>query len=309
MPEWTLADIPSQSGKLALVTGGTGGLGLESARVLAKAGAEVVLTGRNDAKGAEAIVKIRNQSPSAKVEYQRCDLANLAAVRDFVRRFADTHQALDLLINNAGVMAIPRRETTADGFEMQFGVNYLAHFALTAQLLPLLRTVAGARVVGLSSLAHRTGMIDFGDLQGERFYNPWKAYGQSKLAMLMFALELQRRSDSARWNLTSIAAHPGWSRTDLFSSGPGRSSLFSIASQFAAPFLSQPAEAGALPILFAATDSKARGGGYYGPGGFSELTGPPTKASIMIQARDSAVAKRLWDISETLTGASFDGAH
>lgn len=309
MPEWTLADIPSQSGKLALVTGGTGGLGLESARVLAKAGAEVVLTGRNDAKGAEAIVKIRNQSPSAKVEYQRCDLANLAAVRDFVRRFADTHQALDLLINNAGVMAIPRRETTADGFEMQFGVNYLAHFALTAQLLPLLRTVAGARVVGLSSLAHRTGMIDFGDLQGERFYNPWKAYGQSKLAMLMFALELQRRSDSARWNLTSIAAHPGWSRTDLFSSGPGRSSLFSIASQFAAPFLSQPAEAGALPILFAATDSKARGGGYYGPGGFSELTGPPTKASIMIQARDSAAAKRLWDISETLTGASFDGAH
>jgi NAD(P)-dependent dehydrogenase (short-subunit alcohol dehydrogenase family) len=309
MPEWTLADIPSQSGKLALVTGGTGGLGLESARVLARAGAEVVLTGRNDAKGAEAIVKIRNQSPSAKVEYQRCDLANLAAVRDFVRRFADTHQALDLLINNAGVMAIPRRETTADGFEMQFGVNYLAHFALTAQLLPLLRTVAGARVVGLSSLAHRTGMIDFGDLQGERFYNPWKAYGQSKLAMLMFALELQRRSDSARWNLTSIAAHPGWSRTDLFSSGPGRSSLFSIASQFAAPFLSQPAEAGALPILFAATDSKARGGGYYGPGGFSELTGPPTKASIMIQARDSAAAKRLWDISETLTGASFDGAH
>jgi NAD(P)-dependent dehydrogenase (short-subunit alcohol dehydrogenase family) len=309
MPEWTLADIPSQSGKLALVTGGTGGLGLESARVLAKAGAEVVLTGRNDAKGAEAIVKIRNQSPSAKVEYQRCDLANLAAVRNFARHFADTHQALDLLVNNAGVMAVPRRETTADGFEMQFGVNYLAHFALTAQLLPLLRTVAGARVVGLSSLAHRTGMIDFGDLQGERFYNPWKAYGQSKLAMLMFALELQRRSDSARWNLTSIAAHPGWSRTDLFSSGPGRSSLFSIASQFAAPFLSQPAEAGALPILFAATDSKARGGGYYGPGGFSELTGPPTKASIMIQARDSAAAKRLWDISETLTGASFDGAH
>jgi NAD(P)-dependent dehydrogenase (short-subunit alcohol dehydrogenase family) len=268
-----------------------------------------VLTGRNDAKGAEAIVKIRNQSPSAKVEYQRCDLANLAAVRDFVRRFADTHQALDLLINNAGVMAIPRRETTADGFEMQFGVNYLAHFALTAQLLPLLRTVAGARVVGLSSLAHRTGMIDFGDLQGERFYNPWKAYGQSKLAMLMFALELQRRSDTAQWNLTSIAAHPGWSRTDLFTSGPGRSSLFSIASQFAAPFLGQPAEAGALPILFAATDPKARGGGYYGPGGFSELTGPPTKASIMIQARDSAAAKRLWDISETLTGASFDGAH
>jgi NAD(P)-dependent dehydrogenase (short-subunit alcohol dehydrogenase family) len=309
MPKWTLADIPPQPGKLALVTGGTGGLGFETARALARAGAEVVVTGRNDAKGDEAIVKMRNQSPSAKVEYQRCDLANLAAVRSFARNFADTHQALDLLVNNAGVMAIPRRETTGDGFEMQFGVNYLAHFALTAHLLPLLRAASGARVVGLSSLAHRTGMVDFRDLQGERFYNPWKAYGQSKLAMLMFALELQRRSDSAQWNLTSIAAHPGWSRTDLFTSGPGRSSLFSIASQFAAPFLGQPAEAGALPILFAATDPKARGGGYYGPGGFSELTGPPTRASIMIQARDSAAAKRLWDISETLTGVSFDGAN
>jgi NAD(P)-dependent dehydrogenase (short-subunit alcohol dehydrogenase family) len=309
MPKWTLADIPPQPGKLALVTGGTGGLGFETARALARAGAEVVVTGRNDAKGDEAIAKIRNQSPSAKVEYQRCDLANLAAVRNFARHFADTHQALDLLVNNAGVMAIPRRETTADGFEMQFGVNYLAHFALTAHLLPLLRAATSARIVGLSSLAHRTGMVDFRDLQGERFYNPWKAYGQSKLSMLMFALELQRRSDSAQWNLTSIAAHPGWSRTDLFTSGPGRSSLFSIASQFAAPFLGQPAEAGALPILFAATDPKARGGGYYGPGGFSELTGPPTKASIMIQARDSAAAKRLWDISETLTGVSFDGAN
>jgi NAD(P)-dependent dehydrogenase (short-subunit alcohol dehydrogenase family) len=309
MSSWTIADIPSQSGKLALVTGGTRGLGFETARALARAGAEVVLTGRNDAKGNEAVVKIRQQSASAKVEYQRCDLANSASVRDFARRFADTRAALHLLVNNAGVMAIPRRETTADGFEMQFGVNYLAHFALTAHLLPLLRMAAGARVVSLSSLAHRTGTIDFRDLQGERFYNPWKAYGQSKLAMLMFALELQRRSDSAQWNFMSIAAHPGWSRTDLFTSGPGGSSLFSIASQFAAPFLSQPAEAGALPILFAATDPKARGGGYYGPGGFSELTGPPSKASIMIQARDSATAKRLWDISETLTGVSFEGAH
>jgi len=187
---------------------------------LAKAGSEVILTGRDDRKGRSAIEKISREVAGAKVSYQHLDLASLASVADFAQRMHARH-SLDLLISNAGVMALPRRQTTADGFEMQFGTNYLGHFALTARLMPLLRRASGPRVVSVSSLAHRTGFIDFDDLQGVRVYSPWKAYGQSKLAMLMFALELQRRSDAAGWNLTSNAAHPGFARTGLFASGPG----------------------------------------------------------------------------------------
>src|SRR3981189_2360400 len=204
----TPADIPSQSGKTAVVTGATGGLGYETALALARAGAEIILTGRNDRKGQSAIEKIGGEVTDARVRYQHLDLASLASVADFAQRM-HALQSLDLLINNAGVMALPRRQTTADGFEMQFGTNHLGHFALTARLAPLLRRASGSRVVSVSSLAHRTGFIDFDDLQGARAYSPWKAYGQSKLAMLMFALELQRRSDATGWNLTSNAA-PSW---------------------------------------------------------------------------------------------------
>jgi NAD(P)-dependent dehydrogenase (short-subunit alcohol dehydrogenase family) len=210
-------------------------------------------------------------------------------------------QSLDLLINNAGVMALPRRQTTADGFEMQFGTNYLGHFALTARLLTLLRGAAAPRVVSVSSLAHRTAFIDFNDLQGQRIYSPWKAYGQSKLAMLMFAIELQRRSDAAGWNLASNAAHPGFARTGLFASGPG--GLVSLASGFAAPLFGHSAADGSRPILFAATSPDAKAGAYYGPGGLGELRGTP--ALIMPQARDATAAARLWNVSETLTGTSF----
>jgi NAD(P)-dependent dehydrogenase (short-subunit alcohol dehydrogenase family) len=213
-------------------------------------------------------------------------------------------QSLDLLINNAGVMALPRRQTTADGFEMQFGTNYLGHFALTARLMPLLRGASGPRVVNVSSLAHRTGLIDFGDLQGARLYSPWKAYGQSKLACLIFALELQRRSDAAGWNLTSIAAHPGFARTNLFAGGPG--GLVSLATDFAAPFFGHSAADGARPILFAATSPNAKPGAYYGPGGFSELRGAPATALIMPQARDAAAAARLWEVSAKLTNTAFE---
>jgi NAD(P)-dependent dehydrogenase (short-subunit alcohol dehydrogenase family) len=213
------AEVPSQLGRTAIVTGATGGLGYETALALAKAGAEVVLTGRDDRKGASAIEKIGREVPDAKAAYEHLDLASLASVADFAQRMR-ARQSLDLLINNAGVMALPRRQTTADGFEMQFGTNYLGHFALTARLLPLLRRASEPRVVNVSSLAHRTGFIHFDDLQGVRVYSPWKAYGQSKLATLMFALELQRRSDAAGWNLTSNAAHPGFARTGLFASGP-----------------------------------------------------------------------------------------
>jgi NAD(P)-dependent dehydrogenase (short-subunit alcohol dehydrogenase family) len=305
MTNWTIADIPLQRGKLAVVTGAPGGLGYQTARGLAQAEAEVVLTGRNDAKGREAISKIRKQLPDAKISFEALDLANLASVADFAQRFATAHSSLDLLINNAGVMALPTRQTTADGFEMQLGTNYLGHYALTAQLLPLLRSANQPRVVNLSSIAHRTGFIHFSDLQGERLYSPWKAYNQSKLAMLMFALELQRRSDAAGWNLMSNASHPGWARTDLFANGPGFG-LISLASQFAAPLFSQSAESGALPTLFAATSPQAEGGGYYGPNGLYELKGPPAPARIMPQAMDKAGAGKLWDVSQQLTGVSFE---
>jgi NAD(P)-dependent dehydrogenase (short-subunit alcohol dehydrogenase family) len=294
--------IPSQLGKTAVVTGATGGLGYETALALAKAGAEVILTGRDGRKGQSAIEKISGEVIGAKVSYEHLDLASLASVADFADRMSPRH-SLDLLINNAGVMALPRRQTTADGFEMQFGTNHLGHFALTARLMPLLRQASGPRVVSVSSLAHRTAFIAFGDLQGERVYAPWKAYGQSKLATLMFALELQRRSDAAGWKLFSNAAHPGFARTNLFASGPG--GFLSLATDFAAPFFGHSAADGARPILFAATSGEARPGGYYGPGGIGELRGAPARAMIMPQARDAAAAARLWDVSEKLAGTSF----
>src|SRR6266436_4113559 len=297
------AEIPSQVGRTAVVTGATGGLGYETTLALAKAGSDVILTGRDDRKGRSAIEKISREVAGAKVSYQHLDLASLASVADFAQRM-HARLSLYLLINNAGVMALPRRQTTADGFEMQFGTNYLGLFALTARLMPLLRRASGPRVVNDSSLAHRTAFIDLDDLQGARVYSPWKAYGQSKLASLMFALELQRRSDASGWNLTSNAAHPGFARTGLFASGPG--GLLSLASDFAAPFFGQSATDGARPILFGATNPEARPGAYYGPGGFGELRGAPAPALIMPQARDAARAARLWDVSEKLTGTSFE---
>src|SRR5882724_10639152 len=299
----TQGEVPSQVDKTIVVTGATGGLGFEMALALAKAGADVILTGRDDGKGQSAIEEIGRQVTGAKVNYERLDLASLASIADFAQRMG-ARRSLDLLINNAGVMALPRRQVTADGFEMQFGTNHLGHFALTARLMPLLRRADGSRVVSVSSLAHRTGLIDFNDLRGERLYSPWKAYGQSKLACLMFALELQRRSDAGGWNLISNAAHPGFARTNLFTSGPG--GLVSLASGFAAPLFGHSAADGARPILFAATSPEAKPGAYYGPGGFGELRGAPARALIMPQARDAATAARLWDASEKLVGTSFE---
>jgi len=306
MTDWTTADIPSLKGRTAVITGATGGLGYETALALAGAGAEVVLTGRNDAKGRNALQGIRGQFPDAKISYETLDLANLASVADFARRFAAAHVSLDLLINNAGVMALPKRQETADGFEMQFGTNYLGHYALTAQLLPRLRRGNQPRVVNLSSLAHRAGAINFDDLQNLQSYSPLKAYSQSKLAMLMFALELQRRSDAGGWGLMSNAAHPGYARTDLIANGPGAKGLLWRLNKSLQPFVSQSAAEGALPTLFAATSPEAKPAGYYGPNWFYELKGPPVPAKIMPQAKDLAVAARLWDVSAALTGVSFD---
>jgi NAD(P)-dependent dehydrogenase (short-subunit alcohol dehydrogenase family) len=305
MSGWTAAEIPPLQGRVAIVTGATGGLGEKAAQELARAGAETILAGRNAIKGQAAVAAIRDKFPAAQVGFEAVDLADLASVAEFAQRYSSTHQSLDILINNAGVMALPHRQTTVDGFEMQFGTNFLGHFALTARLLPQLRAAAAPRIVNLSSIAHRTGTIDFGDLQGDRFYLPWKAYSQSKLAMLMFALELQRRSDATGWKLISLAAHPGWARTDLFTNGPGTGGFIGFGAMLAAPIFSQSAEHGALPILFAATSPGVEPGGYYGPNGIGELKGPPGPARIGPQAKNRATAARLWESSERLLGVHF----
>jgi len=307
MANWSNDDIPAQTGRLAVITGATGGLGFETALALAAAGAEVVLTGRNEAKGKAALDAIHARHPAASIRYEHLDLASLASVREFAERFAREHDALDLLVNNAGVMTPPVRKTTVDGFELQFGTNYLAHFALTAQLLPVLRKGRRPRVVNLSSIAHKLrAAIHFDDLQWERRYEPWPAYAQSKLAMLMFALELQRRSDASGWGLLSNAAHPGYARTDLIANGPGADTLQQKLNRLTVePLISQSAAAGALPTLFAATAHEAKPGGYYGPMSPFELKGPPGMAAIAPRAQDEAVAARLWELSEALTNVRW----
>ncbi len=304
-PKWTASDIPSQRGRSAIVTG-TGGLGYETALALTKNGAEVIIAGRDKAKGAEAVKKIRNSVASANIRFEELDLASLASVQAFGERMNNERQSLDLLINNAGVMTPPTRKTTKDGFELQFGTNYLGHFALTAHLMPLLRKGKNPRVVHLGSIAHRSGVIHFDDLQFEGRYKAMEAYSQSKIAMIMFALELQRRSDASGWGLLSIPVHPGISRTDLLLNGAGPNSSAGIARRLLGPILFQPAAQGALPALFAATSPSAKGGTYYGPGGFSEMRGLPKPAKIAPQGLDNAVSSQLWDVSKQLTHVDFD---
>jgi NAD(P)-dependent dehydrogenase (short-subunit alcohol dehydrogenase family) len=305
MNQWSTADIPPQHGRLAIITGATGGLGYETALALANAGAEVFVTGRNPEKGRIAIERIKRAVPSAKVRFESLDLASLAAIRAFAAKMTANSQSLDLLINNAGVMDLPTRRLTEDGFELQFGTNHLSHFALTGLLLPLLRQAEAPRVVNVSSLAHRGGKIDFDNLQGERKYRPWAAYQQSKLANLLFTFELQRRSDAHAWGLMSNAAHPGYARTDLIPNGPGGGGLKGLGAKILGSFMSHSAAAGALPTLFAATSADAAPSGYYGPNGFYELKGDVATAKIFPQAKDEAVARRLWQVSERLTGVEW----
>ena len=231
-------------------------------------------------------------------------MARLDSVARFAERLRNSRARLDILINNAAVMTPPQRQTTADGFELQFGTNYLGHFALTAQLLPLLQKSDAPRVINLSSIAARQGTINFDDLQAERSYQSMSVYAQSKLASLLFAFELQRRSTAAGWGISSIAAHPGISRTDLLTNAPGERSAQGLARTWLW-FLFQPAAQGALPTLYAATSPQATPGAYYGPDGFSETRGYPTLAKVPLQARDTAVAARLWNVSEQLTGVRF----
>lgn len=300
---FSVADIPDQTGKLAVITGATGGLGFETALALAGAGATVVLTGRNAQKGAEALARIRTAHPRADVSFELLDMGSLGSIAAFADNLMGRHDRIDTLINNAGVMMPPTRKTTVDGFELQFGTNHLGHFALSARLLPLLR---GGRLVTVSSIAHRTGQVHFDDLQLERGYNPTRAYNQSKLANLLFAFELQRRSDRSGWGVTSIAAHPGVSSTELVANGMGmEGGMLAPAARFFVGMFGHPPAAGALPQIFAATSPEAETGSYYGPNGFMEITGAPGIARARPQARDKAAAARLWTISEELTGVRF----
>jgi len=303
MAKWTSDNIPTQLGRSAVITG-TGGLGYEDALALARAGGDVTIAGRNPQKGAEAVRQILAEVPGANIRFEELDLASLKSVADFSTRLASQQESLDLLINNAGVMVPPQRQVTADGYELQLGTNYLGHFALTASLLPLLRRGRDARVVSLSSVAARDGRIDFDDINAERSYNPMRVYSQSKIACLMFALELQRRSLAGGWGVTSLGAHPGVSRTDLLHNAPGRNSPAALARTYLW-FLFQPAWQGALPTLYAATSPEARGGVYYGPGGMQEIRGYPAEAKIPVQALDAAASRRLWEESERLTGTRF----
>jgi NAD(P)-dependent dehydrogenase (short-subunit alcohol dehydrogenase family) len=288
-----------------VVTGATGGLGYEIALALAQGCADVVVAARNEARGREAAAKIRILAPRALVRFEKLDLAELASVSAFARRLAALDRPLDLLVNSAGVMGLPRRRVTADGFEMQLGTNYLGHFALTGLLLPLLRASRRPRVVQVSSLAHRFGHIRFDNLNGERRYRPWQAYLQSKLATVLFARELQRRSDRHHWGLLSSAVHPGCAQTNLFANSLGRGSVLALLYKSLGRMVSQSAADGAQPALFAAVSDSAAPGGFYGPDGLFEFSGRPAHAHVASRARDVDVARRLWEVSEELTGVRW----
>lgn len=304
MKNWTTSNIPQRSEGLAVITGSTEGIGFEDALALSSAGWKVILMGRNAQKGADAFAKIRQINPKAKLSFEKIDLADLSSIEDFAFRMLAKEEAIDLLINNAGVMTPPKRLETADGFELQFGTNHIGHFALTSHLLPLLRKAPGARVVTLSSIASRDGQINFNDLQSTASYVPMKAYGQAKLANLMFALELQRQSDNHGWGIKSMAAHPGISRTNLLITGAGRWSGPGIMRTFL-PFLFQPPAQGALPTLYAAISPEAKGGMYYGPNKMGETRGYPAVAKIPAQAEDVSVAAKLWEVSLKLAKVEF----
>ena len=304
--KWTAADIPDQSGRTAVVTGANSGLGLVTARELAREGAEVILACRNTAKGEEAAAAILQEVPGAGVDVRALDLAELASVH----AFAEAQTApVDLLVNNAGVMALPRRPTK-DGFEMQFGTNHLGHFALTGLLLPQLLKTAEPRVVTLSSTAHKMGRINFDNLQGERRYFRWSAYGQSKLANLLFAFELQRRADEAGLPLKSMASHPGYAATNLQTRGPEAGGLLTRLEDglmaISNRVVAQSDEMGALPTLYAATVPDLPGGTYVGPDGFQEQRGHPVPVGSTGASKDRDAARRLWQASEELTGVSYD---
>ena len=301
MSDFNLASFSPQPEKIAVVTGANTGLGYETALELAKLQINVILACRNLTKAEEAKQKIIAEFPEAKLDLLELDLSSLTSVRTFSKNFQQKYSRLDVLVNNAGIMALPEREETAEGFEKQLGVNHLGHFLLTGLLLDTLERTSGARVVSLSSVAHKFGKINFEDLQLKDNYEPWKAYGQSKIACLLFALELNRRLQANQSKVISVAAHPGFSPTDLqrHLSGP-----FKWLNQVT-KFLSQPPSKGALPTLYAALGEDIRGGDYLGPDGFLEGRGQPAKVEPNNDAKDLEIARRLWEESEKLVGFTY----
>ena len=297
---WTIDQAPPQAGRLAVVTGANIGLGLETAKALAGAGCAVVLACRNPAKAEAAKAQILAQHPKASVECMALDLSSLRSVRSFAQTFVQRHQRLDLLINNAGIM-MPPYALSEDGFESQLAANYLGHFALTGLLLPLLTATLGARVVSLSSLAHKWSPIQFDDLQFKKGYDKRLAYGQSKLACLMFAYELQRRLSQAGHDTVSVAAHPGVSATNLFQHLPKVVQIFAPLTSL----VFQSAEGGAQPSLYAALGTDIQGGDYCGPHAMGEMRGHPIKVGSNRRSRDTATAAKLWAVSEDLTGVRY----
>ncbi len=302
---WRWQDMPDHSDKIVIITG-TGGLAYDDALAFAAKGATVILAGRSVEKAEVSIRKIKARIPNGKIVFEPLDLANLDSVEDFADRITYAYDRVDILINNAGVMMPKERQMTKDGFELQFGTNHLGHFALTALLLPLLMKSEQARVISLSSIAHRSGQIDFDNLNAELRYKPMEAYAQSKLACLMFGLELDRRSREKGYGIVSIVVHPGVSSTNLFRHVVSDSRLAEGLTKVIGPLFFQPSYQGALPTLFAAMSPFALGGKYYGPDGKNEMKGYPTEAEIKPQGLDEEVAKRLWEVSEDLTGFTFE---
>ena len=298
---WTSEHIPDQSGRTAVVTGANSGIGLNTALELARAGATVLLACRNLEKGAAAADQIREAAPGARAEVLELDVSSLSSVR----QFADDLDVdgLDLLINNAGVMAIPKRRVTEDGFEMQFGTNHLGHFALTGLLLDQLNRAEAPRVVTVSSNEHKAGHFDFDDLQLEHGYRPRKAYRQTKLANAAFALELDRRLRAADSPIKSVLAHPGYTATNLQSTAGG---VMRAGMAIGNRLIAQSAARGALPTLYAATAPDVEGGQYFGPDGLGEWRGHPKRVHVKAEGRDEENRRRLWSVSEELTGVTYD---
>ncbi len=306
MPGWSEADIPDLSGKTIVITGANSGLGFAAATALAGKGAQVVLACRDQAKGRAAEEQIRRDHPHARTALMPLDLSSLADIRRFADALRAGYPRIDVLMNNAGVMALPYRKT-ADGFEMQFGTNHLGHFALTGLLLDRLLATPGARVVTVSSGAHRMGSIRFDDPQWQQGYRKWPAYGQSKLANLLFAYELQRRLAACGADTVSVAAHPGYAATSLQAAGPRMqgSALLERVMELGNSLFSQSAAMGALPQLYAAVAPDVHGGDYFGPDGLGELWGSPKKVTSNARSRDPEAARRLWTLSEQLTGVAY----
>jgi len=308
--EWTAQNIPSQIGRRIVITGANSGIGWEAALELARSGAEIILPARTEAKANDAIARIHAQVPAAKLIPEILDLADLRSVHAFAARVVEMYpgHSLDLLINNAGVMAVPKRELTVDGYERQFATNFLGPFALTALLFWSIKPQPGSRIVTVSSGVSNQAKIEFDNLQSERRYRPmFQAYAQSKLADLIFQQELQRRLTAIGSPIASTGAHPGYALTNLQVTGPGEKMplWMLLGTSLLKPYLSQDAAHGALPTLFAATAPEATPGGYYGPSGFQELKGHPVPAKITAAAKDVTLAKRLWTETERLTGVTF----